>query len=136
MANKTKPLTVRLDADKLAKIKDRTGMQSNQRVMDYLLDRYWQDTQNKDVIQSVIQNVIQTPQDAKTVVIQSQPASPKHHVTIAAIEIMSAYAQRRRDEVTDGVQFAAWKADLTADTRLTDKQKRDTIAMGLGGLSG
>lgn len=119
--NRTKPIGVRFDPEKLEFIKGREKLESNQQVVDLLVNRYWWEhkipvvTHKEAPPLHLKEQVTQIPNPGSIF----QPAVPK----VAQDAIMRKYVEDRQ-ECTSKEEYMDWVKRLEADTRISDNQKQ------------
>jgi len=112
---RTNPIGVRFDPDKLDFIKKREKLESNQQVVDLLINRYWwehkipvpthKESPPLDLKQATIQS---TQQEIK------QPLKPR--------KTPEQWVAEKR-EILDNEGYQVWFKELQSDPYLSDKQK-------------
>lgn len=128
--NKTKPIGVRFDPDKLNFIKEREKLKSYQQVVDFLLNTYW--WQHK---MPVATHKEAPPLHLKEEIVPVDQAdeSPAKQsfittrLTSAALQTITRKYVEEKLEVTSPEAHRAWLNKLQSDSRLTDGQRDQII---------
>ena len=113
--NRTKPIGVRFDPEKLEFVKGREKLTSNQQVVDLLMNRYWWENKMPHV----------TAKEAPplTLKIESVPiAAPEQKRSVIAPKSFTQYQSEKR-ELECQEDYEKWLAAVKSDPYLSTKQK-------------
>ncbi len=119
--NKTSPFGCRFDIEKLDFIQKRERLESYQKVVDFLLNKYWWEHKVATV----------TAKEAPPLslkndkVFDEPPELPKPQI---ALKRTPAHWVELRRECGDADEYAKWLEDLENDPYLTSREKRDIKA--------
>ena len=121
--NKTKPIGVRFDPEKLEFIKSREKLQSNQQVVDLLVNKYWWEHKMPVPTHKEAPPLhLKEAAEAQT----KQPGLAQPLPPVNPQALMLKYVDERR-EVSCQEEFQAWSAKLQADNRLNSRQKQEVL---------
>jgi len=135
---RTNPIGVRFDPDKLEFVKTREKLESNQQVVDLLINKYWWEHKMphvtaKEAPPLELKNKIDyrpaTPEsyDGKRITTNNDEPLQFSKPKMAIKRTPAHWVDLRRD-CTDADQFAKWLQDLEDDPFLTAREKKEIKA--------
>lgn len=120
-STKTTPTGIRFDIDKLAFVQKRENVPTKQKVVDFLLNKYWWENKIPTVTAKEA-----PPLSLKTERVVDEPIElPKPKI---ALKRTPAHWVELRRECADADEFAQWLENLENDPHLTAREKRDIKA--------
>jgi len=115
--NKSKPISVRYEEDKLNFVKSRAKLKTVQNVFDFLLNKYWDtfhvDTDNPFAVEEIKKDI------SHNHIIEFSPPEKK----VSKEYNINEWVSQKR-EIESSEEYDEWLAKLEAAEYLTTKQKQ------------